>query len=213
MYNNEVNSLISNNTGEEAVFAVFGFLMLIVIIVLLFTLIFNIIVKWIFFKKCGEEGWKSLIPFYNGYTLIKIAGLNWWWTLILYGSVILSTMQSTINVMEKSDSTSVLAPVVLLVSILSMFASLAALFTRINYSINISKRFNKSVAYTVLLVLFEPIMLLVLGLSKDAKYDETVEVSPNGLFGMKTSKPSVYCPDCGTQVNEDYCPKCGKKVR
>ena len=30
---------------------------------------------------------------------------------------------------------------------------------------------------------------------------------------LKSSRPSVYCPDCGTQVQEDFCPKCGKKVR
>lgn len=31
------------------------------------------------FKKAGEDGWKAIIPFYNVFVLIQIAGLNWWY--------------------------------------------------------------------------------------------------------------------------------------
>ena len=210
----ELNEIFnSSNSDAEAALAIFGFIMIIFLIVLLFAVIFKVITRWIFFKKCGEEGWKSLIPIYTDYTLLKISGLNWWWLLILFAGTIFSSIQSSFNVIQKYDSSASIAPFVILISFLNVIASFGALFARINQSYNISKKFNKTGGYTVLLVLFEPIMLLVLGLSKNDKYDETVEVSPNGLIGAKTTKSSVYCPDCGTEVNEDYCPKCGKKVR
>ncbi|MGZ8631382.1 MAG: DUF5684 domain-containing protein [Actinomycetota bacterium] len=38
---------------------------------------------WVVFTKAGEEGWKSLIPIYNWYVLLKIVGRPGWW-LILY---------------------------------------------------------------------------------------------------------------------------------
>lgn len=38
---------------------------------------------WKIFTKAGEEGWKSIIPFYNIYILLKIVGRPGWW-LILY---------------------------------------------------------------------------------------------------------------------------------
>ena len=35
-----------------------------------------IIAQWKMFEKAGEGGWKSLIPFYNVYTLVKIVDGN-----------------------------------------------------------------------------------------------------------------------------------------
>ena len=206
-------SEILNGTGDDAVYAFVGFMMLFLLIVFFFAIVFKIITRWVFFKKCGEEGWKSLIPVYTDYTLLKLSGLNWWWLLILYAGTILSTIRSTYNVLESSSTDLSFAPLIAVISVLSMAASLGALFARINEGYNLSRKFNKNGGYAALIILFEPIMLLVLGLSKDAKYDETVEVSPNGLIGTKPSKTVVYCPDCGTQVQEDYCPSCGKKVR
>lgn len=214
MSNSEVRELLnSSSASTDTALAALGFVVVFALIVCMFAVIFKVITRWVFFKKCGEEGWKSLIPFYTDYTLLKISGLNWWWILILYAGTILSSFQSSINVLEELDSSVSYGPIVGLISLLSLFASFAALFARINQDYNIAKRFNKSGGYVVLLILFEPIMLLILGLSKNEEYDKTIEVSPNGLFGVKPSKSIIYCPDCGTAVNEDYCPKCGKKVR
>ena len=38
---------------------------------------------WRLFTKAGEAGWKSIIPLYNLFVLVKIAGKPWWWFLLL----------------------------------------------------------------------------------------------------------------------------------
>jgi hypothetical protein len=37
---------------------------------------------WKVFVKAGQPGWAALIPIYNTYILVKIAGRPWWWLLL-----------------------------------------------------------------------------------------------------------------------------------
>jgi hypothetical protein len=46
--------------------------------------IFYIYSIWLIFEKAGEAGWKAIIPIYNNYILIKIAGHPWWFLLLLF---------------------------------------------------------------------------------------------------------------------------------
>lgn len=55
----------------------------IVMILYLAILFISLIASWKLFTKAGEEGWKSLIPFYNTYTLFKIVYGNGWRFLLL----------------------------------------------------------------------------------------------------------------------------------
>lgn len=45
--------------------------------------IFIIIVWWKIFTKAGRPGWAILIPFYNLYMMLKIAGKPGWWLILL----------------------------------------------------------------------------------------------------------------------------------
>ena len=52
---------------------------------------------WKMFKKAGQPGWGSLIPFYNVYLLLKIAEKPGWWLVLfvipivnLYALVVVS---------------------------------------------------------------------------------------------------------------------------
>jgi len=36
--------------------------------------ILQIIATWLIYKKAGQPGWASIIPFYNFYVLLKIVG-------------------------------------------------------------------------------------------------------------------------------------------
>lgn len=46
---------------------------------LLLFIVPQIIATWDLYQKAKQPGWKSVIPFYNTYTLIKIAGQPGWW--------------------------------------------------------------------------------------------------------------------------------------
>ena len=39
---------------------------------------------WKVFRKAGKAGWASLIPFYNLYILLKIAGKPGWWLMLFF---------------------------------------------------------------------------------------------------------------------------------
>jgi hypothetical protein len=38
---------------------------------------------WKVYEKAGQPGWAAIIPFYNAYVLLKIAGRPGWWLLLL----------------------------------------------------------------------------------------------------------------------------------
>jgi len=42
-----------------------------------------IVAMWKVFEKAGQPGWASIVPLYNLYILIKIAGRQWWWFLLM----------------------------------------------------------------------------------------------------------------------------------
>ena len=50
---------------------------------LLLPLLVMIASLWKIFVKAGEAGWQGIIPVYNIFILVKIAGKPWWWFLLL----------------------------------------------------------------------------------------------------------------------------------
>ena len=47
-----------------------------------------IVSLWKVFTKAGQPGWACLIPFYNLFILVKIAGREWWWFLLCFIPVV-----------------------------------------------------------------------------------------------------------------------------
>ena len=43
---------------------------------------------WKIFTKAGEAGWAVLVPIYNGYIFLKIAGKPGWWLLLFLVPVV-----------------------------------------------------------------------------------------------------------------------------
>ena len=39
---------------------------------------------WVVFKKAGWPGWAMLVPIYNLYVWVTIAGKPWWWLLLTF---------------------------------------------------------------------------------------------------------------------------------
>lgn len=43
-----------------------------------------IVGMWKVFTKAGQPGWASIVPFYNTYVMVKIAGRPAWWFLLYF---------------------------------------------------------------------------------------------------------------------------------
>jgi len=58
------------------------------LIVNLAVLLFFIVVMWKIFTKAGQPGWASIIPIYNTYIMLKIAGKPGWWLLLMFVPIV-----------------------------------------------------------------------------------------------------------------------------
>ncbi len=52
------------------------------------VVVFLIASIWKVFTKAGQPGWASIIPVYNAYILLKIAGRPGWWLLLYFIPVV-----------------------------------------------------------------------------------------------------------------------------
>ena len=58
------------------------------LIVFTLILLLMLVSTWMVYEKAGEAGWKSLIPIYNVYILMVIAGKPGWWVLLMLVPVV-----------------------------------------------------------------------------------------------------------------------------
>jgi hypothetical protein len=65
--------------GAAAGAAVGGTVLLIQIVI---GALFCAFMLWKVFTKAGQPGWASLIPIYNAYILMKVAGKPGWWVIL-----------------------------------------------------------------------------------------------------------------------------------
>ena len=178
-----------------------GFAVMIIIIALIIG-IAQIIASWKLYKKCGRKGWKSIIPFYASWIkIVEIAKLNWWWFLIALLPPILLFNEKNMTVI----------------------ISLVTLFVTFQCNYNIVKKFHKGTGFAILMTLLPTILYLILAFSKDYVYDDSVQVSKNGIIkdndinntNNNINISNKCCSACGTQINNDvkYCPTCGNEIK
>lgn len=131
--------------------------------VVLLLSVFMIVCQWKIFDKAGEDGWKALIPFYNSYILYKIIWGNGWFVLL--------------NLL-------VLVPLIgwLIVFVIS-----------IKLCIDMAKKFGKSTAFGVGLVLVPYVFYAILAFGQ-AKYQRFSNVDTSGKAKM-VSKTDVQAKD------------------
>jgi hypothetical protein len=55
-----------------------------VLLLILVVSLLIVVSMWVVFEKCGQDGWKSLIPIYNMYVLMVICEKPVWWFLLLF---------------------------------------------------------------------------------------------------------------------------------
>ena len=62
--------------------------------VIVFTIIelaiaaYIIFITWRVYEKAGRKGWESIILFYNIYVFFTIAGLEWWYIILMFVSLV-----------------------------------------------------------------------------------------------------------------------------
>ena len=52
------------------------------ILIVLAIVVFLIAAMWKIYEKAGQPGWAAIVPIYNSYILLKIAGKPGWWLLL-----------------------------------------------------------------------------------------------------------------------------------
>ncbi len=98
--------------------------------------IIGIVGLWKVFMKAGRPGWAAIIPVYNVWVLFEVAGKPGWWSLV---------------------------SLLVVIPVLGIVAYIVMLVLVIMAAIELSRRFGKSGAFTILLVLFPYIGYLILG--------------------------------------------------
>src|SRR5580765_5974094 len=71
----------SDNSAGNAAAAGVGVGMM---VVWLAIIVLMIAALWKIFEKAGEPGWAAIIPIYNLFILLKIAGRPGWWLLLYF---------------------------------------------------------------------------------------------------------------------------------
>ena len=69
-------------------FAIFGAIFGAIMIPIIVVAILSIVAMWMLFTKCGEAGWKSIIPIYNLVVMLQIVGISPLWILVLFVPVV-----------------------------------------------------------------------------------------------------------------------------
>lgn len=195
----DYSNLVSQAGGESALaaaFATFGVLIVFLLIIGIALLVVYIIGLVKLFQKAKKPGWAAIIPFYNSYVLVEIAGLYWWYFLIAIAGTIFSILGLTQ---------------------LNTLGTLAGCAANFFIFYNLAKKMHKEpILYGVLAIFFAPIMAIILGFGS-AEYDASIPVSPNGPIGENnkpTNDSEIYCLGCGKKLssNTKFCENCGKEV-
>ncbi len=116
-----------------------GTMLLVMLLVFLPLLIFYIVCLWKVFEKAGVEGWKAIVPVYNGWVLAEIAGKPGWWGIVGIAGFI---------------------PVV------GVIASIVALVLYVLICIELSKKFGKDPIFSLLLIFVSFVGFAILAFGK-----------------------------------------------
>lgn len=182
-------------------------IMAVVVILLICLAIFglSLFAEWKFFEKCGEKGWKGIIPLYNSWTLVEISECHWWYFLLIAGNFFITLVSNN------TETVGTLFLISGIVNLLSFYATLC-----VNY--NIAKKFNEGLGFAIGMSLVPMIFYLILVFSKKYEFNKNIEVNTWGIYDFenKTSdlkKKKYFCQECGTEMSGNFCPNCGKNKK
>lgn len=132
-------------------------LLAIILGVLLVFYIVIVIAWWRIFKKAGEPGWKSIIPFYDGHTIYKICWkpVFFWLMLILaVAGTVMTGFQLSLGGFET------------VIYITGYAFMLLALYIDVLHSFKLSNAFGHGTGFAIGLVFLPTIFCLILAFGK-----------------------------------------------
>ena len=108
------------------------------------------IARWKLFGKMGEAGWKGFIPLYSDYILFR----DCWDAVYFWVMLALAVLASIV------ESTGRMDWLVSLLGLASCILTIGALY-------KIARAFGRGIGFTLGLIFFNPIFLLILGFGQD----------------------------------------------
>lgn len=166
-----------------------GILMFMVVIIIIYLVIaiLKLIGTWKMLTKAGESGWKSLIPFYNQWTLCKVAGISPYWVLEI---IVVSMINTVLNGILGSNVISV---------ILSLIVYANTIYFLVILSISLAKSFGKDTGFGVATVFFSFITYPMMGMGSATYAGPTPINDPVMKFILDT----LNIKDDGTGKNQN----------
>lgn len=71
------------------------------LIVYAILFVYEIIVRWIIYKKAGKHGWAAIVPIYRQITMYKVSGLSPWLILLIFVPIIGAFIIAIIEIIQK----------------------------------------------------------------------------------------------------------------
>lgn len=175
MYTTTSNVTLTTNEAAAAG-AVLGGMLGTVAVIGIAAAIIAIIAMWKIFSKAGEKGWKSLIPIYNAYILMKIIGMKaWFWAdiiiTIVYGALVgVFSATGAVTTDAAGNITAINNPAYTIVAICYLIFNVVLGILACH---NLSKAFKRGIGTTLGLIFFPYIFTLILAFGS-AKYDKRI---------------------------------------
>ncbi len=203
---------------------ILAFVALFLLAIMFFSLIvavISIIGLWKMFEKAGEEGWKSIIPIYNVYTLCTIVGVSPYWLLILVATTFFNALPGIGSIID----------------------GMAMLYFCVIMCVSTAKSFGRNEDFAIGLFFLPFIFNCILGFGKTEYVGPTPMSDPVGdwilgLFNKEnTTKNNTsnrtnntnknvretevleetevnFCRKCGAKIEDGdaFCVSCGTKI-
>lgn len=170
--------------------------------------VLHYVATWRLFKKAGEQGWKSLIPFYNQYTLFKLTwkkSIFWIYLILSVSGTLLLSIGTTVvviaigaasgnmipnmsdlNWLATANIGSLLAGLIIILTGECILFALAVIEIISYY--HLAKAYNRSVGFFFGLLFLTDVFYLILGFDSGLTYLGNAEMRRNG--GRKEEKDS-----------------------
>lgn len=159
---------------------VFMLFLLIFLVVYLGLLVFYFIGTWKMYSKAGQDGWKSIIPFYNSYVLMTdICDMHIGYFIASISVTVVSLLVSFLSALFMGLEWNVAYYVAEVLAWVILIAGYA-----VNFAVyyNLGKKFNKKTGWVILTFFFGIVTIPLLGVLKKEVYTD-IEVSKHSLFG------------------------------